>query len=101
MPATPVIVPKQTTVARNPDGLAQLATAGNAGAGITLAGLRYGYGPTAATLKAKSAKPMFGVAGAEGGATQTADAGLATVFPSQFCFPTTKYHNAARLRGMS
>lgn len=96
MPATPVIVSKPGAL-KNPDGLAQMATAGDAGAGITLAGLRYGYGPTAATLKAKSTKPMFGVAGAEGGATQSANAGTATVFPSQFCFPTTKYHNEARV----
>ena len=97
MPATPIIVPKGTLAARNPDDLAALATAGNAGAGITFTGLRYGWGKPAGTQKAKSTKPMFGVAGAEGGATQTADAGVATVFPSQFCFPTSKYHNEARI----
>ena len=101
-PPLRVVVPKVATVSpRNPDTLAQNVTAGSAGAGATLAGLRFGYGPTATTLKANSTQPILGVAGAEGGAAQTADAGAHTLFPSQFCFPTTKYHNAARLRGMA
>ena len=97
---TPIVVSKAGAL-KNPDVLATLTTTA-AGAGITLAGKRYGYGPPATPPnKVSSAKPMFGVAGAEASGTQSADAGVATVFPSQFCFPTTKYANAARLRGMA
>ena len=95
---TPIIVSKPGINVRNPDQLASLATAGQAGVGITNAGKRYGYGPaTPPPNKPSSGKPMFAVAGAEGSGTQSADAGVATVFPSQYCFPTTKYHNEARI----
>lgn len=97
----PGIVPKAGSTPMNPDDLATLTTTAG-GAGVTLAGKRKGFGPAAiAPNKASSAQPMFGIASAEASGAQSADAGAATVFPSQFCFPTSKYRNEARLNGMS
>lgn len=100
----PIIVPKKAT-AHNPNFLAFQATAGAAGAGVTNAATRYGYGPVDAvntTLKVKAVTPMMGVAGADATGAQTADAGVHTVFPSQFAFGTAagnKYRNPAFSRG--
>ena len=102
-PAERVIVPKAGAASINPNSLAA-AAALSAGAGVTIVADRKGYGPIVspvATDQGSTTVPILGVVGAPGGGAQSADAGVHTVFPSQFTFPTTKYHNPARTRGMT
>lgn len=105
-PAERVVVPKAGAPSINPNSLAG-AAALSAGAGVTIVADRKGYGPngTGGTLIAadqgSTVVPILGPVGAPGGGAQSADAGAHTVWPSQFSFPTTKFHNAARLRGMT
>ena len=100
-PAERVVVPKAGALL-NPNSLAA-AAALSAGAGVTIVADRKGYGPIVSPVAADQGSttvPIMGPVGAPGGGAQSADAGIHTVWPSQFCFPTTKYANPARTKGM-
>lgn len=91
MPVTPLGVPKvpKRGFAYDPQELVALG----AGTGPVNTNVRHGaveVGPVAAGAL------MMGVAGGGSTGAQTADGGAGvTLFPSQFCFPVTKYRREA------